>query len=159
MISRMVMRDSQFRARGPFTELEAGEGRECDRATTGTSRARTASAPSVEHRSRPSGDRRACPSSPVGDSALIECAAGGRVVARVDCNRGSGMWKATAAGQLEFGPLALTRAECPDGSLHDQIDRQWMNVRSFVLKNGHLFLSLMADGGPYESAPVVARQP
>jgi hypothetical protein len=28
--------------------------------------------------------------------------------------------------------------------------KQWGNVRSFVIKDGHLFLSLMADGGIYE---------
>jgi heat shock protein HslJ len=28
--------------------------------------------------------------------------------------------------------------------------RDWQNIRSYVLKAGHLFLSLMADGGTYE---------
>ena len=83
----------------------------------------------------------------------IQFAADGRLAARVDCNRGSGTWKATPP-QLEFGPLALTRAMCPKGSLHDQIVKQWTFVRSFVVKDGRLFLSLMADGGIYEFAPV-----
>ena len=34
--------------------------------------------------------------------------------------------------------------------MHDQIVKQWGNVRSYVIKDGHLFLSLMADGGIYE---------
>ena len=55
--------------------------------------------------------------------------------------------------QIEFGPLALTRAMCPPGSLHDQIVRQWGYIRSCVLKDGHLFLALMADGGIYEFEP------
>jgi para-nitrobenzyl esterase len=38
----------------------------------------------------------------------------------------------------------------PAGSLHDQIVKQWANIRSYVIKNGHLFLALMADGGIYE---------
>ena len=50
--------------------------------------------------------------------------------------------------------LALTRAACPPGSLHDQIVKQWGNIRSYVLKDGHLFLSLMADGGIYEFEPI-----
>lgn len=77
----------------------------------------------------------------------------GGVAARVDCNRGRGTWKSSAANQVQFGPLALTRAMCPPGSLHDQIVKQWGNIRSYVLKDGHLFLSLMADGGIYEFEP------
>jgi para-nitrobenzyl esterase len=74
---------------------------------------------------------------------------------RFDCNRGRGSWKSSGAGNLEFGPLALTRALCPVGSLHDELVRQWPYVRSYVLKDGRLFLSLMADGGTieFETAP------
>jgi para-nitrobenzyl esterase len=38
--------------------------------------------------------------------------------------------------------------------MHDQIVKQWGNIRSYVLR-GHLFLALMADGGIYEFEPVV----
>ena len=74
---------------------------------------------------------------------------------RFDCNRGHGNWKSSGPGNLEFGPLALTRAMCPPGSLHDQLVRQWPYVRSYLLKDGKLFLSLMADGGTieFETAP------
>jgi heat shock protein HslJ len=58
--------------------------------------------------------------------------------------------------QLEFGPLALTRAMCPPGSLHDQIAKNWTYIRSYVIKNSHLFLSLMADGGVYEFEAVAS---
>jgi heat shock protein HslJ len=102
-------------------------------------------------------DRTLTPADP--SNYTIEFAAGGQLTARVDCNRGRGTWKATPPGQLELGPLALTRAQCPPGSLHDQIARQWTNVRSFVIRDGRLFLSLMADGGIYEFAPVVVRKP
>jgi heat shock protein HslJ len=78
----------------------------------------------------------------------------GRLSARIDCNRGSGSWKSSEPPQLEFGPLALTRAMCPPGSLYDHIVKQWPYVRSYVMENGHLFLSLMADGGIYEFEPV-----
>ena len=61
--------------------------------------------------------------------------------------------------QLELGPLALTRAKCAEGSLHEQIAKQWTNVRSFVIKDGHLFLSLIADGGTYEFTPVADKKP
>lgn len=72
---------------------------------------------------------------------------------RFDCNRGSGSWKSSGAGNLEFGPLALTRAFCPVGSLHDDLVRQWPYVRSYLIKDGRLFLSLIADGGILEFEP------
>lgn len=78
----------------------------------------------------------------------------GLVAARVDCNRGRSTWRSPEATQLRFGPLALTRAACPPGSLHDHIVKQWEYVRSYVLRDGHLFLSLMADGGIYEFEPM-----
>jgi para-nitrobenzyl esterase len=76
--------------------------------------------------------------------------------ARIDCNRGRGSWKSPEPGRLEIGPLALTRAMCPPGSLHDQIVKQLNFVRSYVIKDGHLYLSLMADGGIYELEPAIA---
>jgi para-nitrobenzyl esterase len=72
---------------------------------------------------------------------------------RFDCNRGRGSWSSGAPGQLEFGPLALTRALCPVGSLHDDLVRQWPHVRSYLVRDGRLFLSLMADGGILEFEP------
>jgi para-nitrobenzyl esterase len=81
-------------------------------------------------------------------------ASGGTVSLRVDCNRGSGSWKSPRNNQIEFGPLALTRAMCPPGSLHDRIVNHWPYFRSYAIRNGHLYLSLMADGGIYEFEPV-----
>ncbi len=80
--------------------------------------------------------------------------ADGKITARIDCNRGSGTWTSPAPGQLELGPLALTRAMCPPGSMHDRIVKDWVRVRSYVVKDGHLFLSLMADSGIYEFEPM-----
>ena len=80
-------------------------------------------------------------------------AADGVVRARIDCNRGNGGWKSSAPEQLELGPMAITRAQCPPGSLHDQIVKQLPYVRSYVMKDARLFLSLMADGGIYEFEP------
>ena len=80
--------------------------------------------------------------------------ADGTVNVRFDCNRGRGGWKSSGRNQIEFGPMALTRAMCPPGSLHDHLVTQWFHVRSYVIKDGRLFLSLMADGGIYEFEPV-----
>ena len=77
----------------------------------------------------------------------------GRVSVRIDCNRGIGTWKSPGPSQLEFGPLALTRAMCPPAPLNDRIPRDWQYVRSYVIKDGHLFLALMIDAGIYEFEP------
>ena len=84
----------------------------------------------------------------------IAFTADGNLNVRFDCNRGRGTWTSPGPNQLQFGPLALTRAMCPPGSLHDHIVRQWPFVRSYTIKGGNLFLSLMADGGSYEFEPI-----
>ena len=81
----------------------------------------------------------------------------GNLSARIDCNRGRGSWTSPGPGQLRLGLLALTRAMCPPGSMHDQIIRQWPYVRSYIVKDGHLYLSLMADGGVHEFEPIAAK--
>lgn len=72
---------------------------------------------------------------------------------RIDCNRGRGTWKTTGANQIEFGHLAVTRALCLDSSLHDHILKRWGNIRGYAIRDGHLFLTLIDDGGTYEFAP------
>lgn len=86
----------------------------------------------------------------------VQFGADGQLTARIDCNRGRGTWKSPGPNQIELGPMALTRMMCPPGSMHDQIVKQWSNVRSYVVKDGHLFLALMADGGTYEFEPAPA---
>lgn len=75
---------------------------------------------------------------------------GGRVTVRIACNRGHGTWKSVRAGQLEFGPLALTRAMCAPAPFNDRIPQDWPYLGSYTLKNGHRLLSLMSEGGTYE---------
>lgn len=83
--------------------------------------------------------------------------AGDGITMRVDCNRGRGTWTSSGPSQIHFGPLVMTRAMCAPGSMHDQIVRQWGNVRSYVLRDGRLFLSLMADGGIYKFEAAASR--
>lgn len=80
----------------------------------------------------------------------------GRVSARLDCNRGNGTWTSEGANHLEYGPLSVTRLACAPPSLYNRIVRHWPYFRSYVMRNGHLFLSLMADGGIYEFEPMNA---
>lgn len=84
----------------------------------------------------------------------IKFGSDGRVVVRVDCNRGSSTWKTTAKGELQFGSWKRTSAKCGPGSLHDQIVTEGAAVRNFAIKDGHLFLSGMAEGGYYELEPM-----
>lgn len=83
----------------------------------------------------------------------------GRAALRVDCNRAMGSWQATPSadgnsGTLTFGPLAGTRAMCPPGSLAPRLMQQLPFVRSYLLRDGQLHLSLMADGGILSWAPL-----
>ena len=82
----------------------------------------------------------------------------GRVTARVDCNRASSTWRSPRAGELQFGSWSRTSAKCGAGSLHDKIVMEGGNVRSYVIKGGHLFLSGMAAGGSYELEPIQKRR-
>ena len=94
-----------------------------------------------------------------GSKYTLGFSAGGTVTARIDCNRGRGTWTSAAPGRLEFGPLALTRAFCGPSSMHDQIVRQWASIRSYLVRDGHLFVSLVADGGIYEFEPITPAKP
>jgi heat shock protein HslJ len=81
--------------------------------------------------------------------------ADGKAALRLDCNRGAGSWESTpsadgSSGQLTFGPIASTRAFCPPPSMGEKLARDLNHVRSYLIKDGKLYLSLMADAGIYE---------
>lgn len=82
----------------------------------------------------------------------------GRASFRLDCNRAMGSWQSASdasgsAGSLRFGPLAGTRAMCPQPSLDERVLRDMAFVRSYLVKAGRLHLSLTADGGIYTWEP------
>ncbi len=89
----------------------------------------------------------------------LEFGADGLVGMQADCNRGSGSWTSESPGQLLFGPIAATMAVCPPRSLSGKYLAQFEWVRSYVLREGHLFLATMADGAIIEFAPAVAAPP
>jgi len=88
----------------------------------------------------------------------------GSVTMRLDCNFARGTWSATsvegdrdrfeASGSFELGPLVMTNALCEPPNLDEQFARHAEFVRSYVIADGRLFLSLMADGGIYVWEPV-----
>jgi len=82
----------------------------------------------------------------------LSFAEGGQLRLQADCNRGTGSWQSSGAS-LEFGGIALTRAMCPPSPIGERFVRDLGFVRSFVMRDGQLHLSLMADGGIYTFEP------
>jgi heat shock protein HslJ len=75
----------------------------------------------------------------------------GRASFRLDCNRGTGTWTSEAgaedtSGSLTLGPIATTRMACLPSSLDQQVTQALGEVRSYLLKDGQLRLSGVADG-------------
>ena len=99
------------------------------------------------------------PSDPARYTMRLE--ADGRVSMRLDCNQASGNWKAEPApgdpssGGFTFGPLATTFALCPEPSLGEVVSLQAQYVRGYLVKDGRLNLSLLADGGIQVWEPLV----
>ena len=82
----------------------------------------------------------------------------GTVTMQLNCNRATGTWTAKpsdngTSGNIEFSPLAMTRALCPPPSMDETIAQQSSFIRSYLLKDGKLYLNLMADGGIYVWEP------
>lgn len=85
------------------------------------------------------------------DLYTVEFNKDGTAYLQLDCNRGRASWNAKRSGisqgSLEFGQMASTRALCPQGSLSEKLGQQLGFVRSWVLRDGNLNMSLLADGG------------
>ena len=80
---------------------------------------------------------------------------------QLNCNRAMGTWSAAPAsdaisGTFRFGPLATTKALCPPPSMDERVARDAQWVRGYLLRDGMLHLSLMADAGIYSWEPVPA---
>jgi len=82
----------------------------------------------------------------------------GQVEMRLNCNAAAGTWSAEPgqdrlSGRFEFGRLTVTSALCPPPSLDELVSSQAPYVRSYLLQDGRLYLSLMADGGIFVWQP------
>ena len=82
----------------------------------------------------------------------------GRAEFQVDCNRGNAAWQAAASGpdsgSLTFGPIALTKMACPPPSSDTAVAAALSRVRSYLLSDGKLHLSLEADSGIMHFGPL-----
>ena len=97
------------------------------------------------------------PSDPSAYSMTLN--ADGSAEMQLNCNRATGTWSVQRAsdgisGSFTFGPLATTKALCPPPSMDERIARDAQWIRGFLLRDGQLHLSLMADGGIYSWEPV-----
>jgi heat shock protein HslJ len=84
--------------------------------------------------------------------------ADGTASLRLNCNRATGTWTAEPSadatnGRFEFGPLAATMAVCPPPSMDELVSRQAAYIRGYMLRDGKLYLTLMADGGIFAWEP------
>lgn len=82
----------------------------------------------------------------------------GTVTMRLNCNHASGRWSVEPAGdgssgRFQLGPLSATHALCSSPGLDKSVLAQAPFISSYLLKDGNLYLSLMADGGIYSWGP------
>ena len=66
----------------------------------------------------------------------------------------SSSWTSESTHQLTFDEIATTRALCPPPSLGDKFLAQLKWVRTYLMKDGHMFLATMADGAIIEFEPL-----
>lgn len=77
----------------------------------------------------------------------------GQVAVRFDCNGGGGSYVVDGSSLL-FGPLVTTLMACPEDSQATTFAKDLAEVYSYVIEDGHLYLSLKLDTGIMEFAPV-----
>jgi heat shock protein HslJ len=79
--------------------------------------------------------------------------ASGQVAVRMDCNGGGGSYEVDGPSLL-FGELVSTLMACPEDSQATVFTKDLAEVYSYVIEDGHLFLSLKLDSGIMEFAPM-----
>jgi heat shock protein HslJ len=94
---------------------------------------------------------------PAGQTYRVTFGADGRAAFILNCNRAIAGWSSERSadgrsGSLAFTAVAMTRALCPPPSLDIRLARDLEYVRSYLLGDGTLSMSLMADGGVYQWA-------
>jgi heat shock protein HslJ len=78
----------------------------------------------------------------------------GTLAGQADCNRITGRW--TASGEaIALGPLAMTRAMCPPGSLSDRYVQALEAAATWMVVDGRLAVAMRVDTGilHFERAP------
>ena len=79
----------------------------------------------------------------------LDFLSGGQLLIRADCNRGQGNWEQRGS-LLAIGELSLTRAMCRPESIDLRFLNDLVYVRSFVIRDGRLYMATAADGAILE---------
>ncbi|MCK7596458.1 SH3 domain-containing protein [Microbulbifer sp. CAU 1566] len=92
-------------------------------------------------------------------SVQIRFGADGTASMQLDCNRGSARWQLKPStdpsnGQFELGPVGATLALCQGNNLGEKFARDAPMLRGYMVRDGRLSLSLMADAGIYIFDPI-----
>ena len=72
---------------------------------------------------------------------------------KADCNQASASYTAGADGTLTITPGITTLAACPQGSRGDEFVQKLSSAAIYFMRDGHLFIDLVADGGTLEFEP------
>ncbi len=76
----------------------------------------------------------------------LDFMAGGKVAVQADCNKGSGTYK-VEGNNLTFGPIAMTRMMCPEGSMDTKFVQGLGAARHYKVFADLLTIDLVANGG------------
>lgn len=91
------------------------------------------------------------------DQFQLQFDEGGRLLARLDCNRGSGRWQAPAdggaAGSLRIGPLVSTKMMCPPDPFAQRVPADIESARRYRIEGDRLILENDAGTTTWERAP------
>lgn len=77
----------------------------------------------------------------------------GQVAVQLDCNSGSADYTVDGS-TLIFGAIISTLMGCPEGSQATEFANDLAEIYSYVIEDGHLYLSLKLDAGIMEFAPM-----
>ena len=88
------------------------------------------------------------------DQYLLTFPEPGHIALKADCNRAAGGVTFGTDGALKIGPMAMTRAMCPDGSLSDRFALQVGHATHWSQANEDLLLELPAGSGTLRFAKV-----
>jgi len=82
----------------------------------------------------------------------IEFLPTGSAAIRADCNTGRAPYR-LGGPRLEIGPILLTRAACPPGSLGDRFVRSLADTVAYLVRDGRLILDVKLDTGQMRFSP------
>lgn len=84
----------------------------------------------------------------------LEFGGDGDAYFQLQINRASGSWISTDDGRLVFGMLRMTMAAFTPSPFLDRWLKDIDFVRSYLIRDGKLFLALKYDSGVYELEPI-----